>query len=342
MSKVALRVVTNSEMSCFRRCQMEHHYAYVLGYRPLEDAEALRFGACWHLGLEKWWLGYGLDVAIEAATAGAADPYEAARLRVLLRGYEARWGSEPYEVVGVEQEFRAPLINPETGAASRTFQLGGKVDVVIRGGLVEHKTASREIGFGSTYWRKLTMDGQVSAYFAGVRALGIEPERCIYDVVRKPAQRPNQIPLADENGTKIVHDANGERVRTKDGKKWRETGDTAQGYVLQTRLETVEEYEQRLLEDVAASPDKYYQRGEVVRLESEERAHSLDMWLLTQAMKEVTRLGTPCRNTDACERFSRMCSYFPVCSGEASLEDKALFRKLENVHEELSAPEAAE
>jgi hypothetical protein len=48
------------------------------------------------------------------------------RARVLMRGYDARWSGEVHTVVGVERQFRAPLVNPETGAASRTFELGGK------------------------------------------------------------------------------------------------------------------------------------------------------------------------------------------------------------------------
>lgn len=338
MSKVSLPIVTNSAMATYRRCQREYRYAYVEGYRSTAETRALRFGTAWHVGLEVLFKGGELVDAQAAACAAIDDAYDGATLRALLSGYVARWGDEYMDsVVAVESEFRSPLVNPETGAASRTFQLGGKIDVLLRDGLIEHKTASRDIGFGSTYWHRLSMDGQVSTYFAGARALGVEPQRCIYDVVKKPGLRPSQVALVDADGVKIVHDANGARVRTKDGKKWRQTGDTEAGYILQTRVETVEEYEVRLLEDIAASPDRYYQRGEVVRLESEEREHALDVWLLTQNMKDTTRLGIAPRNTDACERYNSLCSYFGVCSGEASLEDTSRFVRLENVHAELSA-----
>jgi hypothetical protein len=190
---------------------------------------------------------------------------------------------------------------------------------------------------GSVYLQTLTMNSQVSTYYAGAKALGHDVQGCIYDVVKKPAIRPSQIPITDEQGTKIVLDANGARVRTKDGKKWRETGSTADGYVLQTRLETPDEYEARLIEDVAADPDRYYQRGEVVRLEAEEREHALDVWQLTQTMREADRLGAYPRNSDACRRFGRLCSYWEVCIGVASLEDASRFVRLENVHAELSA-----
>lgn len=321
-----------------RRCPREHHLAYELGYRPIEDAESLRFGSLWHIGLELWWMGAGVESVIERATCGAADPFEAAKLRVLLRGYDARWLSERprYEVIGVEHEFRAPLRNPDTGAASRTFELGGKIDVLFIRSFMEHKTTSEEIGPGSNYWRRLTLDPQISTYYVGAKASGRDMDACVYDVVRKPALRPSQVPVKDQDGVKIVLDATGERVRTKDGKKWRQTADTEQGFVLQTRSETPDEYEQRLLEEVASNPDKYYQRGEIVRLEADEREAALDAWQTARAIREAELAQAWPRNPDACSRYGRMCGFFGVCTGVESLEDDARFRRVENVHQELS------
>lgn len=315
-----LRVITNSERSCFRRCQREHHYAYGLGYRALEDAEALRFGSLWHLGLEQWWLGRGLEAAIAAATAGAVDPYEAAKLRVLLRGYDARWSQPEPGVLGVELEFRAPLINPGTGAASRTFEHGGKMDVLLADSFAEHKTTSEEIGLGSSYWRRLMLDPQVSTYYAGARAHGVDPQRCIYDVVRKPQLRP--LKATPEESRKY----------TKDGRLYAAQRD---------RDETAEEYELRLAEDICGNPDKYYQRGEVVRLEAEEREAQLDAWQLARAMRDGELAGSYPRNPDSCLRYGRTCAYFDVCTGTASLDDEQRFERVDNVHPELSA-EAAE
>lgn len=337
----SLTVVTNSQLTCFRRCQREHHYAYQLGYRTHEDAEALRFGTLWHRGLEAWWQGHGLAAALDAGTAGAIDAYEAVRVRVLLRGYDSRWGHERHEVTAVEKEFYAPLLNPETGAPSRTYELAGKLDVLLADRFVEHKTTSEDIGLGSVYWRRLTLDPQVSTYYAGARSLGHEVRGCLYDVVRKPALRPyTAVPAVDETGVRIVLDAAGERVRTKDGKRWRASADSAQGYASLTRLELPEEYEARLMEEIAAHPDRYYQRGEVVRLEADEHEAALDAWQLTQAMKDGERLGRYPRNPEACLRYGRVCTYFPVCTKSASLEDPALYHRVDNVHPELTERDA--
>lgn len=342
--KTRLNIITNSSMTAFRRCQREHFYAFIQGYRSAEEADALRFGTLWHKGLEELFRGAPLLSAIDVAASGAKDAFEAAKLRVLLTGYEARWGSDLLpEVEGVEEVFHAPLTNPATGAESKSFQLGGKLDVRLRGAFLEHKTTSDDIGLGSIYWRVLTLDSQVSTYYAGAKALGTDAQKCIYDVVRKPQLRPKQVPLTDKDGVMIVLDANGERVRTKDGKKWRESADSALGYVKQTRDETPDEYELRLIADVSANPDAYYQRGEVVRLEAELREAEQDAWDVGQQMLEARRAGRAPRNANACRRYGSLCSYFDVCTGVASLEDATRFVKLDNVHPELGElPQAAE
>lgn len=327
---MSLRIITNSELKCRRRCAREHHYAYNLGYRPLgEDAEALRFGDAFHRGLEVWWLALAggeesrrlrVEAAVATAVSHVTDPYEAAKLRVLLRGYDARWGDEQHDVVDVEAEFRALLRNPETGAASRTFVLAGKLDVLLRRKFVEHKTTSEEIGPGSLYWRRLTLDSQVSTYYAGAKALGHEVDGCIYDVVRKPALRPLKATPVES------------RKYTKDGRLY-----AAQ----REQDETPEEYEARLTEEVAANPDKYYQRGEVVRLEADEREAAQDTWQIARALREDELAARWPRNPDSCMRYGRVCPYFDVCTGVTTLNDMTRFGLVSNVHPELSV-EAAE
>ncbi len=346
---IHLPVITNSQMKTFRRCAREHQLSYTLGYRPAQTAEALRFGTLLHLGLEAWWKapeGERLEHALAALDDGESDAYERARASAMLRGYDARWCDEPYDVISVEAEFRTALVNPESGAPSRTYVLGGKLDVLVvdrrdgRPRLVEHKTSSEDISDGSDYWKRLLLDPQVSTYFAGSRALGHEIAECVYDVLGKPGQRPSSVALRDADGSKIVHDASGERVRTKDGKKWRESGDTALGYVLQTRPETPDEHYERVLAAIAEDPSRYYRRGKVVRLEAEEADAAHDAWHTARMIREAELAGRWTRNPDSCVRFGRTCSFFPVCTGTASLDDPTLFRRVENPHEELTTEAA--
>ncbi len=129
-AKRHLPLVTNSAMTTFQRCQREYEFAYVRGRRPIKAAEALAFGTLLHLGLEAWWKTTSLDEAFAAlVTEDAAHRVIAEEL---LRGYHARWIDEPLDVLAVEAEFSTPLRDPLTGATSKDFELGGKIDAIAR------------------------------------------------------------------------------------------------------------------------------------------------------------------------------------------------------------------
>jgi len=328
---------------------------YELGYRPAVESDDLFFGALIHLALEAWWRGVQLgliadewlNAAMGALKAVRADPFVMARAEVMVMGYHARWESEAayYEVLGVEERFECDVVNPDTGAPSRTWRLGGKLDVRARDrrdGLVkfiEHKTSSEDVSPGSAYWLRLRMDGQVSVYFDGCEALGTPASACLYDVLAKPQQRPSEVPQLDDRGLKIVVDAKGERVKTGPG-KWRQTADTAQGYSLVKRPETVEEYKKRIVDAITENPDRFYGRGEVMRLEQELHDARFDVWALGKELRENELAGRAQRNPDACEMYGKLCPFFDACCGAASLDDPSRFRKSEVVHPELAAPAA--
>jgi hypothetical protein len=327
--RVRLPLLTNSQQKTYRRCAREHFYAYVLGYRSAHEVEALHYGDLVHMGLEAWWSASidALESALPAMRPHAVDEYELARAEIMLRGYDVMWcvEREHYEVLAVEHEFRAPLINPETGAQSRTFELGGKLDVIVRDTrdglvkLIEHKTTSDDIGAGSDYWLALQLDSQISTYFAGARAVGFDIAECIYDVLGKPSLRPYKATPPES------------RKYTKEGRLYanqREHDETAQ------------EYKLRLAEHVADNPRRYYQRGTVVRLEQEEVDAAHDAWQTAQAIKDALRLNRWPRNADACRRFGKRCPFFDVCCRIATLDDETRYRKVENVHEELATEDS--
>jgi hypothetical protein len=343
---IRLPLITNSECTTSRRCAREHQIAYTLGIRPVASADPLFFGQAIHAALERRWNGGALFAPVEEYI----DAYEREKAAAMLDGYAVRWEDdlERFEVIGVELQFVAPLVNPATGHASNAYRLGGKLDVLVRDRtrdyeewIIEHKTTSEDIAPGSSYWARLRLDTQISMYMVGARALGTAPRGVIYDVLGKPMQRPSEVPIVDEVGVKIVLDANGERVRTKDGKKWRETSDAAQGYKLQTRLETPEEYGARIRLAIVEEPDAYFQRSEVVRLLDEEREAAADTWQIAARIRDARRTGVAPRNPDACVRWSRYCPYFPVCTNETTLDNPVRYRRVEHVHQELAAEEAA-
>jgi hypothetical protein len=280
--------------------------------------------------MEAWWRpGSSLGDALAALRTHATpetDAYELARAEVMLEGYDARWNDEELESLAVEAEFRAPLLNPETGAASRTWERAGKLDVVVSDGqarvlVMEHKSSAEDIAPGSSFWSRLRMGGQSAGYLRGAEALGYAPEGVIYDVARKPDLRPLKATPPEQ------------RKYTKATKT-----EPSRLYANQREAdETVDEYRERLRAAIAEAPDYYYQRGTVVRLEAQMAEADRELWLLGQTLREAHRLELAPRNTDACQRYSSTCAFFSICAGEASADDARLFKRLEWAHSELTA-----
>lgn len=310
-----LPLITNSEVSTYRRCPREWRFAYDLGIRPVERAGSLRFGSLVHTGLEAIWLRNGAELPQDG------DSFEYERARAMLDGYAIRWAADNYEVIGVELQFRVRLVNPDTGARSLTFELGGKLDALVRDTegkvwVVEHKTSSEDITAGSQYWAKLRMDSQVSTYIFAAREMGYEPSGVLYDVLKKPQQKP--LKATPVESRKFV-------------------AKTGELYANQRATdETPAEYGARVRSAMAENPDAYYQRGTVVRLLDEEREAAADLWQYAGRIRDTKRTGIAPRNPDACTRWGRACGYWSACTGESAIDNPAKYTKVASVHQELS------
>jgi hypothetical protein len=326
-----LRVLTNSEKKSFRACHQMHHLRYHLLKRPLRARDPLRFGSAFHLALEAWWRaaqagGDRLAAARSALRLGELEPKEAAKAEALIIGYDVRWGEEVIEVLDVEAEFKTPIINPVTGASSRTYVLGGKIDAIARLAdgqvyIVEHKTSGENIEAGSDYWQRLRLDAQVSDYLIGARALGHDIVGCLYDVIGKPKIEPMEATPEDKRQyTKKDH-------RLYAGQRERD--------------ETIEEYADRVRTHVAENLDRYFVRGTVVRTAEEERDAAADTWNTAREMREAELAQRHPRNIDSCVRWGSKCEYWAVCTKEADVNDPLLFRTARAAHEELSGAAVA-
>jgi len=401
-----LPLLTASRLKDFRRCPRLHHYRYKLGIRPIESATELRFGTLVHLGLQRWWearlpeparaeaaariesaevrelvlAGDEIGAALAAVAGAAADPFEQARLEEMLRGYNLRWYDSDLVPIAVEVQFTAPLVNPITGKASVTYQLAGKLDVIARDSrgrtvIVEHKTSSEDITAGSKYWLRLRMDGQITQYFTGARALGFEPAACFYDVLYKPKLEPLEATTPDKREVTLpkyracpeckrrgapppphqvsiecsvpgatidcgqaaifpLGDGNQVDVPGVPGKVISEPP----RYKAFVRLadETPYEHRLRIIDAIASEREKYFARGEVVRLEADEREHAGDTWALARSMREAELAERAPRNPDSCVLYNRACAFFDVCTGAADINDPSRFERLDNVHPELA------
>jgi hypothetical protein len=134
----ALVLLTQSSIRCYRACPRRYFYRYEERIRSLaKQDDKLRRGTSLHRALETWNKTDGnLALAIDQLDrlhpkTKEPIPYSFELERAMMTGYAVRWGP-PIGTVYVEKEFRTALTNPETGASSRTFELGGKIDKIIR------------------------------------------------------------------------------------------------------------------------------------------------------------------------------------------------------------------
>lgn len=358
-------LLTQSRMACFRRCRREHQYRYELGIRPAGDTMPLRMGSAVHGAIDMRAKGHHEQTAHDFVTVHYCDLIEAANseqhaedlrieeatIHALVDGYFVAWhddwstanpsnGLTPVECIASELPFTMPIRNPETGKATTTFVASGKIDRIVRladGRLAvkETKTTGMDMAPGSDYWLKLGIDQQISLYMLAAQHLGHAVETVLYDVIRKPSIAPKQIPLTDTDGVKIVRDREGNRVRSKDGKKWRESGSTEDGYVLQTRTETAREFGARLREDIASRPGFYYARQEIPRLSADLDECRAELWQQQQDIRGAQKSGHWYRNSAQCSAMGR-CSYLSICHAGCDASNvPAGFVRVDDLHPEL-------
>ena len=341
-----MQLLTHSRGASFKSCRRRHWFEYELGIRPAIDGKSLRMGSAYHAGLEV--LGKGGDIAdaCNAARnhyAGIGDyDFDVERQTVLtmLCGYQWRWETSPLEHVAVEQEWQLPLVNPETGRPSQLFMLGGKIDGIVRledGRLavIEHKLLGDDISLDSFLWQRMRIDQQVTMYVMAARRLGYDVDCVLYNVSRKPTIKPTPIPLLDAAGLKQVVNEAGERVLNKNGSP-RQTASIDEGYRIITRDMTLNEWSDKLNDDIAARPDYYFVRREVTRLNADIDELQVELWDIAKSLRDAQLNLRWFRNVSrmTCEG----CSVFDLCSigfdpQSSQLPDK--YQRIENVFPEL-------
>lgn len=340
--------ITHSSSTSFKVCRRKFFFEYEMGLRRTVDAKPLRMGTAWHNGLDALKQGRTIDEAATVARdcyQSIPDGFDAAdwemereTIVAMLAGYAWRW-SDPFKVIATEQAFNLPMVNPETNSASKLFQLAGKIDGIIEWDgrllILEHKTVSEDIALDGDYWRRLQMDSQVSIYTYAARQLGYDVSGVLWDAARKPTIKPTAVPVLDDLGAKIVLDARGNRVKTAKG-DWRQTGSTAEGYVLQTRPMTPEEWGNRVLNDITERPEHYFARVEIARLDQDITEAISELWDLQKSLREAQRQEAWYRTvtSDTCP----WCAYFGIC-GSRWQPDQPLpegFSFLADVHPELT------
>jgi hypothetical protein len=243
---------------------------------------------------------------------GTADgQIELHRVRAMMRVYWQCWGREreDWDVIENEAEF---LMEIAPG-----LSYGGKRDMVARCDgvlyLWDHKTTSEEIAnVGTDFWQGLAFDRQITSYSEAIRRQYGELPRVLWDVIKKPSGKP--------------------KMKKRVAKRKSETQEEFEARKAE-QMESLEEYEERLFDEMVSDADSYLVRREVYRTREQ---HEKNLKEVIETCMEIENYqGSYPRNDSMCRGRYGSCPYLGVCSGVESL-DSDRFERLENPHPELT------
>ncbi len=336
-------ILTYSSLKTFRNCRRMYDIRNNRCLVPLEDeSDAQNLGAIFHGCMERWYRR-DTNLPVERTIEEVLDYIDASytnRLqderqrknrhlaRAMFLAYVEKYPSEDFEVVAVEREFQAPIINPDTDCASRTFIMSGKVDAVImkdgRYYILEHKTASSIDG---GYIERLPMDFQVTLYSDYIeRSMNIRIAGILYNVVAKAQIKQGR----GETEAEFEERRAALIAKSKTGKT------SAKRQMPESDAEFQERLSAKYREDGMFHRELLY-----ISREQYDVLHS-EVWELTQQLLLARRTGRWYMNTDYCFHYNRPCVYFPICrSGDNPNTVENLYR-VAPPHPELSAASAKE
>lgn len=284
-------VLTASRMSTLLTCQRKHYWKSEVGLVHETDTTALKFGKAMALAQEARLNGADAEGMLAAALPNDhdLDQLTAATLTGMIAGYYSQYHKDTlFKELHPEVEFNLPL------PGQRTFTLAGKMDglgVLHDGRLVlkEDKTTASDISPESDYWLRLRWNTQLFQYVLAAREIGWDVQCVIYDVLRKPAIRPKQVPK-------------------------------------ENRLETPAEFTHRLYDDTLTRPEFYFARREVPVLEAdldEFRQHRLTlakMILNLRSLQKKHERPERAWPRNVSELTCRSCPYSSFCLSNITID----------------------
>ena len=98
----------------------------------------LEFGSLIHECLRLWHANRDIDKVVAHIDSSFAERIPSPEMHyrrqlaiAMMNGYTRRYPSEQFEVIALEHQFRGEIVNPATGANSRSFILAGKIDGLV-------------------------------------------------------------------------------------------------------------------------------------------------------------------------------------------------------------------
>jgi hypothetical protein len=305
-------VSTYSMWSLFRNCRKAVEWRHLEQLVPITRDRNLHFGSIIHECLQTWHerrdLALVLDLIDRRSAARAQDEDQKRDwylATAMMKGYAARYPAEEFEVVAIEHVFEGPIVNPATGASSRSFRLAGKVDGIVRIDreyfILEHKTVSQ---IDSDYLERLWTDFQITLYAHYVeQTMGLPVTGILYNVLVKARLQQSKGETEEE------FEARRAELLAKS-----KTGRTA---ARRREPESDEDFQQRLAEKYADPAMFHRERLHLSR----ERFDILraELWELSQAFLDARRRGVFYQNTSFCFNYQRPCPYFALCRSNGKI-----------------------
>lgn len=299
-------VSTYSMWSLFRNCRKAVEWRYEQHLVPLQRDRNLRYGSLVHQCLEAWHARRDLAEMLALIDRLCPNRLQEENQRrdwhlatAMMTAYATRYAADDFEIVALEKNFEGPIVNPATGAASRSFVLAGKVDGIVRIGgerfILEHKTAAQVDG---DYLEKLWTDFQITIYAHYIeQTTGISITGILYNVLVKAKLQQSKGETEEE------YQARRAELLAKS-----KTGRTTAKRKL---AETDEEFQARLAEKYA-DPAMFHREMLYLSRDRFEILRS-ELWELTQAYLNARRRGVFYQNTAFCFNYQRPCPYFALC-----------------------------
>jgi len=327
------QILTFSATKKFQSCHKAYYNRYKKNLVPLEQDEVLFLGSTIHNALERWYNRDPSDTTIESQIVRLID--EAYPLRdsdekqkrdwhlakAMMGGYLNQYPHEDFEIIETELEFSVPIINPATNRPSRTFELMGKVDALVKLDqkyfIMEHKTAALITG---DYIEKLPLDFQINLYALALsKYKNIPIAGVIYNVIQKSKIKQKQGETLEQF-----------EIRKQELIRKSKTGKTS---AKRQMPESDESFQQRL-QSVYEDPKMFHQ--EILYISNEDiRRTEAQLWEITQEILNTQRRGVWSQNTDTCFRYHRPCVYFPLCRAHDNPNVKDNLFKESPPHSEL-------
>jgi hypothetical protein len=336
------RVLTFSAIEAFGRCEREYEIAYEQLISPVDYPSALAIGSGFHAGAELLHRGRPMYEALKAAEeqverfelrarphldseglAALAEsvPRDRARVRAMLTAWHDRWlvannGAaaridRDLDVIETELVVEAPLVNPVTKRASRTFLLSGRIDAVVRHRDDRHRFSSPD-GTEGFWIYELKSTAEDLDTFSEAMRFSSQPQ--LYAALAENHFGGELGPVLGS----IIDIARKPAIRSK-------------------KSESAVDFETRALAEYRAEPDRFLRRIVLPVDVDAKRDALLAAWRVAQGIRTAERYGYLKKSGPACRgpygscRFVRLCRY----------DDRTGYTRKETAHEELAATTAS-